>query len=193
MKLRVFSLTAVVAFALTGCSGFSEEEHAKAEACIRRIDDALKTIESLGYSEASKSPTTYEEARLKARALQHWHLEGVKRTLNERDANPKAARRHFGFAETCSVSAIDIDNKEYLRNTGWEDKRQEEQAREIANMNRAIDRAQDELLSDYSRKAKRHTVPGGPGPRIDTFEMHDGTIVICSTTVQGGGRATSCR
>jgi len=57
-----------------------------------------------------------------------------------------------------------------------------------------IDRAQDDVLSEYRRKAVKHfTTRPGPGPRIDTFVMKNGNVIRCKTSVSDGGRAVDCR
>jgi len=55
-----------------------------------------------------------------------------------------------------------------------------------------IDQAQDDVLKDYERRAVKHIVATGPGPRVDTFVLKDGRIVLCKTTITNGGKAVDC-
>jgi hypothetical protein len=65
--------------------------------------------------------------------------------------------------------------------------------REAEQANREIDRAQEQMLEDYKRRAvSSDTTVLGSGSRVDTFFMPGGKVVMCRTSVRNNARATSC-
>jgi hypothetical protein len=59
--------------------------------------------------------------------------------------------------------------------------------------NKDIDRALDEILNDYKKKAVRHYVTaGGSGAKVDVFILESGETVYCKTSISDGGRAVDC-
>ena len=58
--------------------------------------------------------------------------------------------------------------------------------------NAQADKAMEDLLEGYRKKAvSAKTVPSS-GSRVDLFEMPDGKIVTCRTSFRNGARATTC-
>lgn len=101
-------------------------------------------------------------------------------------------RKSLGFFRGC-YGFEDIDKGLEARLKKAEEKNQAElQDARLNEMNREIDRAQDGVIDDYRRKAERHLISAGPGPRVDTFVMKNGSIVICKTTITNGGKAVDC-
>ena len=59
---------------------------------------------------------------------------------------------------------------------------------------RELDAAQDEMMADYKKRAVRHVqLPAGPGAKYESFEMKDGSLITCRTSVTNAGRAIDCR
>jgi len=58
--------------------------------------------------------------------------------------------------------------------------------------NREADRAMDDMIEGYRRRAVSSSTSSSSGSRIDTFHMPSGEIVFCRTTVRKGIRATTC-
>lgn len=58
--------------------------------------------------------------------------------------------------------------------------------------NREVDKAMDDMIESYRRRAVSWDTSAGSGSRIDTFHMPSGEIVFCRTTIQHN-RVTVCK
>jgi len=59
--------------------------------------------------------------------------------------------------------------------------------------NKELDAAQEEMMADLKKKAVRHNrLPAGAGAKVESFEMRDGSVITCKTTVTNAGRAIDC-
>lgn len=58
--------------------------------------------------------------------------------------------------------------------------------------NRQADQAMEDMIESYRKRAKNSNTSATAAARIDTFEMPNGSLVICKTTFRNGARATTC-
>lgn len=63
---------------------------------------------------------------------------------------------------------------------------------EADRSNREANKAMEDMLSGYQKRARSSSTSSSAGVRIDSFVMRDGTVVVCGTTFRNGARVTTC-
>lgn len=196
-KLYTTFALACSALTIIGCTrigSLSDQEKIEAHKCIGKINIALRLTESLGAHTSPSQETNYYEALQESRARHYSYLTQAKKYLEDGIQNHQSdmARAYLESYDVCKQDHISIENPGYMESTKWAEKKRREERAEIDEATRDFDAAQDDILKDYAKKAAKHYITPGPSIRIDTFLMKNGSMVICKTSVVGGGRATSC-
>lgn len=63
----------------------------------------------------------------------------------------------------------------------------------LTSMNKEIDNTLDNIIDDYKKKAKRHWVSSAAGHfKVDAFELKNGEVVYCKTSITDAGKAVDC-
>jgi hypothetical protein len=178
---------------ISGCSDYKEStptDKREVESCITWLKSGIANVDDrVKINKQAQVNGKFNELAIKEREELVNALESTKATYQMIVSEGEIYKGDLDSSDKYRCRAEDIED--YYRHANFELIREGDLAR-LDEMNRQIDKALDGVIDEYKRKAVRHRVSGGPGPRIDVFEMKDGSIVYCKTTVTDAGKAVSC-
>lgn len=201
MKKNRLVLVLALALVITGCGNkLSDKQKIQASKCLKKLDVAINWLEQNGYDKGIGKPTTVTEEENKIRHDWLGSLRYAKSNLQDGLAKSRLTEDEYvrayvalGIDEACGPYSSDFESVDTTNRHHPRPIRKEWESKQLDMMNAEIDKALEKGLNDYRRKAVKHTVLSGPGPRVDQFVMRDGSIVHCVTTVKNAGKAVSCR
>lgn len=163
----------------------------KANACAAGISKALAGIKGKGFgSYPDAEPGTRAYDIHYAYYSRFWDLDRLRSAvLHERDPESFAFRlnedecKAVAAGEDIRIEPTVIEKSEPRKPRPLTYEESVAKAHEdAARANAQIDRAMDDMLENYRRKAVSSKTHASGGSRADIFEMPDGTIVSCRTT-----------
>lgn len=191
-KNMLRSMQAIVSvLLLSACSDYmdaTEANKSEVERCIRELTRSINSIDR-DFDVRKPDGGKYDDLRVRERGDLMIALDRAKATRDLIQSEGEILKSEIGFSNEYRCPAQEITD-DYR--TAELRLRTEDDLAGLDEMNREIDDALNGVIDEYRKKAVRHRVDAGPGPRIDIFEMKDGTVVYCTTTITNAGKAVSC-
>lgn len=189
-SIVVFSLLSVVV--IPACSDYKSstpDNKAEIERCIKDLNSGVYVIDKYYFKGRAPDDSDYDKLKIGEREDLVSAIDYAKSDLETVVNDGKIRKDRVNFSDEYRCQEDEIRGR-YERARLKISRRDEEER--LDEMNKKIDSALDGVIDEYKRKAVRHTLLGGPGARVDAFEMKDGSTVFCKTTITNAGKAVSC-
>lgn len=209
---KIHILLLYVAIISNGCTpspvvrSFSESDKSNAKVCKSSLEPLQKEIiekklnESPYVSEKRTSDLVAEDTAQFYQDILNSYRDAV--LVEKWDSLSKAEKVKYEslyIFNDCSEYVVKNALNNYLAQSRISGAYRYDKAREndlqasLTSMNKEIDGALNDLMSDYKKKAKRHWATTGAGHvKVDAFEMPDGEVVYCKTIITNGGKSVDC-
>lgn len=188
--MRKFITGLILLSLLTGCSDYktaTPRQKIFVDACFDILKSSVDNNTNSKGIKPDKS-NKYDMLRMDKLAELTIALDETKIIVSTLKDNGKLHKKYIPYGDfNCPYDSITADyDKKY-----W-DLKNEKASENLDAMNKEIDQALNGVIDEYKRKAVKHKIVSGSGPRVDVFVMKDGTIVSCKTTVTDAGKAVDC-
>lgn len=205
-----------LAITLSACSSSKQEissrtitpeERLDAQICIKGLAPLIKKIEEknlstspvLGSSKTTSDVIAETTAEFYQETMERYQTAVLMVKWNELTNAIKVKNEKIYLYNDCSEYIVKDSLANYLAKNRirvaykYEEAAKNDMYASLTAMNKEIDSAQDDFIADYKKKAKRHWVTTGAGHiKVDTFEMNNGEVIYCKTSITDSGKAVDC-